>query len=877
MAFVDSAVTPRQPPISDELARRRAAAMAEAEAAALADKRARSVAQTNAMTPEAIAQARSQAKARAEAAAAADAARARSAAQFGAMTPEELAQAKAQAKARAEAAAAADAARMSRHASTEVPDNGSSLLRALKLGVQDVGRGAANIAGFLPDMANTVANVPIAAADWASQKLGGPELPFRFNTDTGGQIANTGGKVADVFGYGTIPWEDRTTSEKIAGNMIDLGTQAMGGSAALARRAVTRAPEIAAGATRTMSDLFTQPYLNNATRTFVGDTASGLGAGAGKSAADEYFPDNPLAAALLTLAGGVGGSTAAELAHAGARLASDVSRPLTFRTYDKNVPIDPATSLPARQTDVETAARALQTVARDPLTGAPLAPAAARSIAERTAEFRDAGLPVPTSGIISDNPGLYAAEAAARSRDGIPFINRDNQLRNAASDRVASVRDPNADQGAVTARAGDVRSQRMSPAEAAVNAAQAEADRVAQMRQAEGAPLALQRGADTRAQASQALDKAVVNDTYLPDRAHKNELYRAIDPEGTAMRDTTPLAQAVTRVRQAEAALPPSMQTQSPILRDIEGLVDPATGEARQIAFRDLETMRMKLSRAAQEARGNGSFDLADAYDAIRAEISQEGKRLAEEGGPVGERARAARENYAQNYAPRYRAGPGDEMATFTRGIDRDPTRSTTPPSETAGRFLRAPEKAAALQRVLTELAIRCRRPEGRARLPHLRLCRVGPQPRRQRQRAPRHAVAGQQCGRARPVSGPPWRIRSVGGSDAQRRERIGCRQGGAQDRRRQRQADRARHRTLGRGHPAQGRSTRCGALDLRQPQLRRFKAARRDQHRHWQRQGCPPRLEGRRRRGHHRRNHAPDQNRRRPRRAGRGVPPRAA
>ena len=40
-------------------------------------------------------------------------------------------------------------------------------------------------------------------------------------------------------------------------------------------------------------------------------------------------------------------------------------------------------------------------------------------------------------------------------------------------------------------------------------------------------------------------------------------------------------------------------------------------------------------------------------------------------------------------------------MSKFTKAIDRDGTRTSTAPENTAGRFLGAPEKSAALRRVL--------------------------------------------------------------------------------------------------------------------------------------------------------------------------------
>ena len=54
---------------------------------------------------------------------------------------------------------------------------------------------------------------------------------------------------------------------------------------------------------------------------------------------------------------------------------------------------------------------------------------------------------MPTSGLLSQDPGLVSAEHAARQKPktGAEFVERDLNVKGAAADRVSSVRDPNAD------------------------------------------------------------------------------------------------------------------------------------------------------------------------------------------------------------------------------------------------------------------------------------------------------------------------------------------------------------------------------------------------------------------------------------------------
>jgi hypothetical protein len=112
----------------------------------------------------------------------------------------------------------------------------------------------------------------------------------------------------------------------------------------------------------------------------------------------------------------------------------------------------------------------------------------------------------------------------------------------------------------------------------------------------------------------------------------------------------------------------------------------------------DLADLRKYLNVAERKAQQGGNFDLADNVRALRRSIN----RTIEEAPGYAE----ANANYRQ-FADRYRPEPNDEMARFTRELDRGgntdglPNRGATPPSQTGGRFLSSPEKAAALHRVL--------------------------------------------------------------------------------------------------------------------------------------------------------------------------------
>jgi hypothetical protein len=124
----------------------------------------------------------------------------------------------------------------------------------------------------------------------------------------------------------------------------------------------------------------------------------------------------------------------------------------------------------------------------------------------------------------------------------------------------------------------------------------------------------------------------------------------------------------------------------------------PVRMSAALALLRALADLRKYLNTAQQTAQRGGNFDLTDNIGQLRRAIND-----TIEAAPGYAEANA---NYRQ-FADRFRPEPNDEMAKFTREIDRGgntdglSNRGATPPSETAGRFLNSPEKAQALQRVL--------------------------------------------------------------------------------------------------------------------------------------------------------------------------------
>lgn len=572
--------------------------------------------------------------------------------------------------------------------------------RKLLIGAQDVGRGAAHIAGAPFDISNMLANLPLIAADKVASLFGG-SAPFRFPTNTGGAIANTVGGAAEAIGLPSVPLADQTHKERVIGDIIDFATQGLLGGAGLARATVAKVPSmmrVAPTPAEKIASAFTSPYAVNPTKAVMMDTASGVGAGAGHSAAQDMVPDDwaakPYIDFVATLLGGAGGAGATHAAQGGVDAAKTA---IMKHIPDTNIPPSAVTGKHYSLAETEAAAREYHQAAgiKTDATGQRVfdpaqVDAAKATLDKNVGEFRGAGIPdsaLPTSGLLSENAGLVNAEQKARVKDGQPFIERDTAVKTAAAEKVAGVKDPTADQAAVAAAAQAEKDKTLAPLNEAVTTAEANKEAVSGIRQGEGADLAVKGGAENKANASRALDKTVVDETYVPARAEKNALFNEAQPPDAGI-DVSKASVKASAIRSKIEALPESMRGDAmdqKLLDDLENTTSMTYEAAGKV--------RTQLGERIAAARAAGNFTLADNLNTIRRSLSES----------LDAAAPDAAKNYKENFAPTFRPGPGDEMAKLTKAVDRDPTRSTTPPEDTAGKFLSSGDKAAALDRVLAK------------------------------------------------------------------------------------------------------------------------------------------------------------------------------
>ncbi|UQD69346.1 hypothetical protein JEY40_25375 [Bradyrhizobium japonicum] len=641
-----------------------------------------------------------------------------------------------------------------------LPSSVGGAVRDFTVGAQGVGKGLVDIATGIPDLVAGAQN----AATGGINKVFGTNIPPAIPASKLVEKATS-----------ALPGVDPATmsrSEKLFYDVNRFGTQAVGTGAMLAQRA----PQVAEAATRSdtavgrVLDHMARPYTDAPARTLVGDTIGGMGAGVAVNAAANFVPEHAvvgdtwpkaIANALAPVVGAVGANSLQGTAEGLAGLIRNIAGK-SFGSASAPIPLNPNTKAPYGSADVDRAASKLQAAA----TGSPRALAQdIRENATALSRPTEAGAEplqssaMPTSGLLSGDPGLIAAEQGARIKSAPDFIKRDQNVKTAAAERVESLRDPEADLGSVMRRAAQAREERMGAAESDVLQKQDATLAVDRIRADQGEPFGPLANSEVKANASRRLDEALVDRTYIPARTRKNEMFDtapgrndelpaddifgAIDrvrnqanglAPGTLPNDfmqrldalrpqmvdqpagaptTRPLGpdepfENVVAYRQAEQrALEENRARVSLGLPQVSEPIrwTPATPARENIGGPgtanggDLADLRKFIAPAIDNAQRTGNFDLADNLQALRRAVN----RTIEDAPGYAE----ANANYGQ-FAERFRPEPNDAMAKFTKAIDRggqnadgELNRGGTPPSATAGRFLNSAENAATLPRAL--------------------------------------------------------------------------------------------------------------------------------------------------------------------------------
>lgn len=573
----------------------------------------------------------------------------------------------------------------------------SNANRSLQIGAQGAGRGAAELAGAPVDLATAALN----AAGWLANKAGVSAPQITRPVGGSQQISDLGAAAMDAIGVKPIEESDMSTGERLGYNINRMGVQGAAGSAAGTRMAVNRVTQ---GQTAPrLGDSFARPYIDDAARTTTGDAAASVGAATGLTGAQEVAPDSALAQAAATVLGGIGGATAAAPRAVPGAIAGYVKGKMA-----SDIPYDPQTPLaPTSNRVADKAAEILRGQALDP-------DAAAANIAQRSADFAAEGLPQPTSGLASRDPGLISAEKAARSRNAPAFIARDQQLQSAAADSVAEARPAgtpkgDANRGAQRYAESEAAAQRSAAqsaqktAEARLADAKQRLDAAQQAETTTSAPIAAQRGDAKAGAASQNLDRVVTGELAGRTKA-KNAKFDAVDPDKKAMMSAGPIAKTAADIqRQVGALTPEASGVPREFIAKLERLaakpadaMAPLTGAkgaaAKPVSLGDMIESRKYLNTAADKAQQAGNYDLATNLRTLKRQVNEQID--------AAPQSAEAQRYYREEYAPFFTIGPG---RVFRDRVQRDSTgRTALPPSQVASFWLNnTEENAAHLSRIL--------------------------------------------------------------------------------------------------------------------------------------------------------------------------------
>lgn len=569
--------------------------------------------------------------------------------------------------------------------------------RNLMLGTQAVGRGLAETAATLPNLAGAALNLPLMAADMVADKAFGSRVPFRFNQNYGEGLANATEAVVNAAGVPTF--EPETRGEKFAYNVGNYGTQGLVGGFGLAKIGEL----FGAAAKPVIGDRFIRPYLQGDTAKVVaGDAVSGGGAGAALTASQEAPQEirdagggvvGPLLDYLAMTMGGVGANVVRDVATG---TPPAIVRGIRNSMADRRMPLDPETGMPFTRGQTEEAARRFQGRASDPAK-------AAGALREGTDYYNSEGLPMPTSGLMSGDIGLIGQENAARTRlgtrslvgeDGPPdaranfnFAERDAALKNRAISEVESLSPVGSDPAAFTGGVKDVLDDRLAQRTGQANTARTAATDAANAEAGLAANINRSRGQDVAA--STAIDQTV-RETRNAEVRQKNALYN--NPELTAAEvPVDPMRQTAGELGAADTPAAPL----APVVRkyvDRFGAIDEGT----PITMREVNANRAEIEADIAANLDNG--EIVRQLREMKATVNRYADELAATDGPAAEAAAAANANYRERFQPNFRQGAGGQ---FDRALKTERAGGTpVRPSETAETFLTSPEGTADLMRI---------------------------------------------------------------------------------------------------------------------------------------------------------------------------------
>lgn len=442
--------------------------------------------------------------------------------------------------------------------------------------------------------------------------------------------------------------------QRLAGNMMTLGGEALAGGAGLAARAkqVPNAVGFLAEAAR--------PYLSRPGAQIAQDVTAGVGAGGGLTAAEE-MDLGPIGTLFATMLGGMSAVPAAKGVEGAVRgrmgkAESDVSG-VSRRTLD-----DVRSLVTEPQIDRSTGQRSGPLVTDRQ--------AALQNIDQSLADANELGLVNPTLGPASGDVGLSMLDVRERLKSPQKFAERDQQIRTGIAQRFGDLlSNPKADVTAPQRSASSLIRRELDTQQQGINRMrEAEVAQEGQLSalkdEAQNIPAQVQarRGMEGRAssQLNEQLRPALDERTKL-----KNDAFEQ-SAQG-AFVEAKSLARLVDEVNAEAPKLAPDARLPSYIMEGIRkfipqpGTLEGPNSTAGMIPAEEVLSLRKYLDTEIQSLKQKGDWTKADTLQSFKSKINQTIE--------LDPQFAAANQTYKQDYAPYFRSPYGQKYRdTVQRG-----------------------------------------------------------------------------------------------------------------------------------------------------------------------------------------------------------------
>lgn len=452
--------------------------------------------------------------------------------------------------------------------------------------------------------------------------------------------------------------DDYSSSQRLFGNVMSMGTEALAGGAGLAARA-KMVPE-AAG----MIGEVIKPYVTRPGAQVAQDVVAGMGAGAGLTAAQE-MDLGPIGELFGSILGGASAVPVAKMAEGTAR-----------NMYAKGESQVPGASRRALD-DVRSIVTEPQVDRSTGRTEGPLVTnrqQAVDNINQSLDDARELGIAAPTLGPASGDVGLSMLDVRQRTKNPQPFAERDQQVRTDIAKRFGEVlSNPEADVTAPQRAASsyidnqlNTRQQNISQLRDAEVAQEGQLADLIDQEQNIPAQIQARRGAEGKA--STALNEQL--DATLTERTQLKNAKFDESAQGAYV-DAQSLANLVDEVNSQAPKLAPDARLPDYIMKGISkfipqpGTLEGPNSTAGMIPAEEVLKLRKYLNTEIQSLRSRGEYTKADTLQSFKGKINETIE--------LDPKFKEANEYYKSEYAPFFAEGYGKKYRdTVQRGTGVD-------------------------------------------------------------------------------------------------------------------------------------------------------------------------------------------------------------